>query len=395
MQDGWRDETAGRCSTLPLVGRSTAAARSAGEAGGVGACELVLTPLPSPPPQGGREQAECCGTLATHRRGCGSSSSSLHRGRRLRRLARPAARRRAPRILHRRARPRGPAAAALSRPLEGRWRLPVAVDDVDPRFFALLFAYEDKRFRSACRRRPAGAAAGARFSSSRNGRIVSGGSTLTMQVARLLEPRTERTLAAKLRQMVRAIAARAHAEQGRNPHALSQPRALWRQSRRHSRRVARLFRQGAAPPVARRGRAAGGAAAIARSAAAGPRRRCGARARATACSTASPRPASCRPTRSRRPRPSRCRRRASPMPALAPHAADQAIAAAPERRAHRLTIDANLQRSLEELARERARALRPETSRSRSWWSTMRPARCWPASPRPTISTRTAPARST
>ena len=39
----------------------------------------------------------------------------------------------------------------------------------------------------------------------RNGRVVSGGSTLTMQVARLLEPREERTLAAKLRQMVRAV----------------------------------------------------------------------------------------------------------------------------------------------------------------------------------------------
>src|SRR5690606_18712637 len=38
-----------------------------------------------------------------------------------------------------------------------------------------------------------------------NGRIVSGGSTLTMQVARLLEPRTERSLAAKARQMVRAL----------------------------------------------------------------------------------------------------------------------------------------------------------------------------------------------
>src|SRR5262245_65922117 len=29
---------------------------------------------------------------------------------------------------------------------EGRWRLPVAVKDVDPRFLRLLFVYEDKRF---------------------------------------------------------------------------------------------------------------------------------------------------------------------------------------------------------------------------------------------------------
>jgi penicillin-binding protein 1C len=38
-----------------------------------------------------------------------------------------------------------------------------------------------------------------------NGRIVSGASTISMQVARLLEPRSERSFAAKLRQIVRAI----------------------------------------------------------------------------------------------------------------------------------------------------------------------------------------------
>jgi penicillin-binding protein 1C len=46
-----------------------------------------------------------------------------------------------------------------------------------------------------------------------------------------------------------------------------------------------------------------------------------------------------------------------PMPVLAPHAADAAIAALPERKVHRLTIDAHLQRSLQELARDRARSL--------------------------------------
>jgi penicillin-binding protein 1C len=51
-----------------------------------------------------------------------------------------------------------------------------------------------------------------------------------------------------------------------------------------------------------------------------------------------------------------------PMPALAPHAADQAVAAAPERKLHRLTVDAHLQRGLEELARDRARSLGPEMS---------------------------------
>jgi penicillin-binding protein 1C len=49
------------------------------------------------------------------------------------------------------------------------------------------------------------------------------------------------------------------------------------------------------------------------------------------------------------------------MPALAPHAADAVLAAAPGRRLHRLTIDAAL-RSRSKLARERARALGPDLS---------------------------------
>src|SRR5262249_58909832 len=51
-----------------------------------------------------------------------------------------------------------------------------------------------------------------------------------------------------------------------------------------------------------------------------------------------------------------------PMPMLAPHTADAVIAAAPEHSIHRLTLDATLQKSLEELARDRARPLRPMTS---------------------------------
>ena len=47
---------------------------------------------------------------------------------------------------------------------------------------------------------------------------------------------------------------------------------------------------------------------------------------------------------------------------LAPHAADQVVAAEPDRRIHRLTIDAGLQKTLQELARERARALGPQIS---------------------------------
>ena len=87
---------------------------------------------------------------------------------------------------------------------EGRWRLPATRADVDPRFLAMLFAYEDRRFLSHHGVDPL--ALGRAFSQLvANGRIVSGASTLTMQVARLLEPRSERSFIAKLRQIVRAI----------------------------------------------------------------------------------------------------------------------------------------------------------------------------------------------
>jgi membrane peptidoglycan carboxypeptidase len=87
---------------------------------------------------------------------------------------------------------------------DGRWRLPATPADVDPRFFDVLFAYEDKRFR-AHHGVDVLALTRAAFQLAANGRILSGGSTLTMQVARLLEPRSARTLPAKLRQIVRAV----------------------------------------------------------------------------------------------------------------------------------------------------------------------------------------------
>ncbi|HXE25581.1 MAG TPA: penicillin-binding protein 1C, partial [Roseiarcus sp.] len=62
----------------------------------------------------------------------------------------------------------------------------------------------DKRFRSHHGVDPE-AMARAAFQFVTTGHIVSGGSTVTMQVARLLEPRRERSIGAKLRQVVRAI----------------------------------------------------------------------------------------------------------------------------------------------------------------------------------------------
>lgn len=85
-----------------------------------------------------------------------------------------------------------------------RWRLPVDVDKVDSNYLKLLLSYEDKRFYS---HHGIDLLASLRALKQlvTNGRVVSGASTLTMQVARLLEPRDKRTLAAKIRQSVRAI----------------------------------------------------------------------------------------------------------------------------------------------------------------------------------------------
>lgn len=86
---------------------------------------------------------------------------------------------------------------------DGRWRSPVRADEVDPRFLDLLIAVEDKRFFTHGGV-DATAAARALAQFARHGRVVSGASTLTMQAARLLEPRDERSLAAKARQILRA-----------------------------------------------------------------------------------------------------------------------------------------------------------------------------------------------
>jgi penicillin-binding protein 1C len=87
---------------------------------------------------------------------------------------------------------------------EGLWRLKANLDQVDQQFVKMLVAYEDKRFFDhdgvdvLALLRAAG-----QFAS--NGRIVSGGSTLSMQLARLVEPRESRSIGAKVRQILRAI----------------------------------------------------------------------------------------------------------------------------------------------------------------------------------------------
>ncbi|ALG71197.1 penicillin-binding protein [Azospirillum thiophilum] len=84
----------------------------------------------------------------------------------------------------------------------GAWRLPATVDEVSPLFVELLLAYEDRRFESHAGVDPL-AVLRAAAQNIGAGRVVSGASTITMQVARLLEPRP-RTLGAKLVEALRA-----------------------------------------------------------------------------------------------------------------------------------------------------------------------------------------------
>ena len=243
---------------------------------------------------------------------------------------------------------------------EGRWRLPATREDVDPRYLEVLLAYEDKRF-FAHRGVDPPAIARAAFQLVSQGRVVSGGSTLTMQVARLLEPRQRRSLDAKIRQAVRAIQleralskdeilatyltlapyggnlegvrAASLAYFGREPRRLTLGQAALLVALPQAPEARRPDRF---PEAAKRARdrvldriAGNGVFSDAEIA----------RAKEEAVPDAR-----------------------QPMPLLAPHAADQARSGAPQERTLRLTIDGRLQKILERLARDRAKALGPDLS---------------------------------
>ena len=91
----------------------------------------------------------------------------------------------------------------------GRWRLDVGLEDVDPDFIAALIAYEDGRFYSHSGVDPR-ALLRAGVQAVWNGRVVSGASTLTMQVARLLEASGTGKMDGKWRQMRLALALERH-----------------------------------------------------------------------------------------------------------------------------------------------------------------------------------------
>jgi penicillin-binding protein 1C len=243
---------------------------------------------------------------------------------------------------------------------EGRWRLPVSERDVDPRFLKLLFTYEDKRFREHHGIDPLSMGRAAVQLVTR-GQIISGGSTISMQVARLLEPRERRSLGAKMRQIVRAlelesalgkdgvlalyltlapyggnlegVRAASLAYFGKEPRKLSLAEAALLVALPQSPELRRPDRF---PTAARAARDR----VLDRAALAGllPRDEI-ARAKT-------------QPVPHER----------KPLPVLAPHAADQVVLLEPDRREHRLTLDLFLQKNLQELAHERAQALGPDIS---------------------------------
>ena len=244
---------------------------------------------------------------------------------------------------------------------DGRWRLPVdAKAGVDPTYLKLLLAYEDRRFRSHAGVDPL-ALGRAALQLLTRGHIVSGGSTITMQLARLMEPRRERSVYAKLRQMLRAleierqmnkdqildlylamapfggnlegVRAASVAYFGKEPKRLSLAESALLVALPQSPETRRLDRYPEAARAARDrvldrmvedGRISEEDAASAK---------------------AVPVP-----------------RLRKPMPMLAPHSADQAIAAVKDASVIALTLDAGLQKVLEALARDRAIALGPNIS---------------------------------
>ncbi|BAT60417.1 penicillin-binding protein 1F [Variibacter gotjawalensis] len=243
---------------------------------------------------------------------------------------------------------------------DGRWRLPVSLANVDPRYVETLIAYEDKRFRDH-RGVDAFALGRAAWQLVTNGRIVSGGSTLSMQVARLLEPRAERSFAAKARQIVRAVQLESAltkdeivnlylnlAPFGGNLEGVRAASFAYfnKEPKRLSLAETALLVALPQSPEARR---PDRSVAVARAA----------RDRVLDRIAESNLVWSHEVDRARMEAVTAQRH---PMPALAAHAADNAIHVAPDRRVHSLTIEAPLQKALEQLAKERAPTIGPEIS---------------------------------
>ena len=231
---------------------------------------------------------------------------------------------------------------------DGRWRLAVAGDAVDPLFLDMLVAYEDKRF---FRHNGVDFHAVARAASQAlwHRRVVSGGSTLTMQVARLLEDGSTGRWAGKLRQVRLALALERRlskaeilmlylhrAPYGGNLEGVRAASLAWfgKEPTRLTPAQAALLVALPQSPERRRPDVNHTTAQVARD-------RVLVRMATSKVIDRSTAQAALR-------EPIPIRRR--PFPALAPHAADRVVAGDPGRGLHHLTLDARLQDRLEQLA---------------------------------------------
>jgi penicillin-binding protein 1C len=245
---------------------------------------------------------------------------------------------------------------------DGRWRLPVdAKKDVDPSYIDLLLAYEDQRFREHGGVDP-WALARAAYQLVTRGHIVSGGSTITMQLARLMEePAHHRSFYAKLRQIVRAIEIERQLDKdqilnlylalapfGGNLEGIRAASIAYfgKEPKRLSLAEAALL---VALPQSPESRRLDRYPERARDARDHVLDRMVAEHRVTAEDAAQ---AKATPVPTLR----------KPMPILAPHSSDQAISTWKDEPVIKLTLDASLQKVLEPLARDRAIALGPNIS---------------------------------
>lgn len=242
----------------------------------------------------------------------------------------------------------------------GRWRFAVDRKAVDPEFLRMLIAFEDKRFYRHSGVDPL-ALARASLQTLWHGTVVSGGSTLTMQVARLLENSGTGQISGKLRQIRLALALERrlskdqilalyliHAPYGGNLEGVRAATLAYfgkEPTRLTPAQSALLVALPQAPEARRPDRAPIGAA-QARDRVLARMVDAGILTDETARSAAR-----------------------SPVPqariavrALAPHLADRARSAAPAKRQHDLTLDATLQTALQAQALRALRQLPPQVS---------------------------------
>lgn len=232
---------------------------------------------------------------------------------------------------------------------DGRWRLGATPAQVDPAYLAMLLAYEDKRFYRHSGVDPL-AMLRAVAQAVWHGRVTSGGSTLTMQVARLLESSGTGAWHGKLRQIRLALALERRLDKddilslyltlapfGGNVEGIRTATLAW-----FGKEPARLTPAQAALLVALPQSPEGRRPDRAHQAATKARDRVLARmVRAGVLDDASADAALSEPVPTAR--------RAFPM--RAPHLGDALVQADPGAQAHDTTLDATLQTALEQLAR--------------------------------------------